>query len=193
MKKLFYTIIMIFIFWLIGFCCFSSYIFHYIPNLHTKTDAIVVLTGGRNRISEAGKLLNKQMAQKMFITGVNKQSSLKTIEKINALNSKITDNIFIGKKAMDTEGNATEATIWIKQNNISSIRLVTSNYHMPRSLQEFRAANPDLLIIPNPVYSERVSKKWWKRWKSAKLIASEYNKFLYVCIRNVLSKKEIKL
>lgn len=29
----------------------------------------------------------------------------------------------------------------MKKNNIRSIRLVTSNYHMPRSMAEFRANN----------------------------------------------------
>lgn len=190
MKKIFYILTIIFSLWLLGFYCFCTYIFNYDIDTQTKTDAIIVLTGGRNRISEAGKLLQNNMAKKMFITGVNKNITLKAIEKINSLNINSNSNIFIGKKALDTKGNAIEATEWILKNNINSIRLVTSNYHMPRSLQEFKALNPKLTIISHPVYSEKVSNKWWKKWHTSKLIAAEYNKFLYVYIRNIIQAKE---
>lgn len=45
-----------------------------------------------------------------------------------------------------------------EKNNIRSIRLVTSNYHMPRSMAEFRANNREVTILAHPVYSERVRK-----------------------------------
>ena len=75
----------------------------------------------------------------------------------------------------------------MEKNNISSIRLVTSNYHIPRSLEEFYAQNQNLQIVVHPVYSENISKKWWKSWGSFLLIASEYNKFLYVWLSRRLN------
>lgn len=75
-----------------------------------------------------------------------------------------------------------------EKNNIRSIRLVTSNYHMPRSMAEFRANNREVTILAHPVYSERVRKNWWRSWRSFVLIASEYNKFLYVWIKNRIGR-----
>ena len=75
---------------------------------------------------------------------------------------------------------------WIRKNKVRSIRLVTSNYHIPRSLEEFRSQNPQIKIVPHPVYSENVSPQWWKNRGSFCLIASEYNKFLYVYLRTRL-------
>ncbi len=191
MKKLFYIVtLIVFAAWAAGYCWFNYHIFHYQADSTQKTDAIIVLTGGRNRIAEGAKLLKRGLAQKLFISGVDENSSLQAIEKINDLDFEKKQQVYIGKKAMDTVGNANEAKEWIMQNNINSIRLVTSNYHMPRSLAEFRALNPKLTIIPHPVYSEKVSKKWWKKWKTGKLTASEYSKFLYVCLRNILTAKE---
>ena len=78
----------------------------------------------------------------------------------------------------------------MEQNDIKSIRLVTSNYHMPRSIEEFYFQNPDMKIIVHPVYSDFVAKEWWKSARSFYLIASEYNKFLYVWLARRITKKE---
>ena len=74
----------------------------------------------------------------------------------------------------------------VKKNHIDSIRLVTSNYHVERSIVEFKSQNPELKIIPHPVYSENLQKKWWTSWQTSSLIFSEYNKFLYVYISSHL-------
>ena len=75
---------------------------------------------------------------------------------------------------------------WVKENKIKSIYLVTSNYHMPRSMAEFSYYNPKLEIVAYPVFSDKVSKKWWKSWRTFTLLAGEYNKFLYVLLSNGL-------
>ena len=47
---------------------------------------------------------------------------------------------------MNTNGNAIEAKQWIEQNGIKTITLVTANYHMPRSLLEFKKALPNTYL-----------------------------------------------
>lgn len=186
-KFLFYSLLMLFMAWTAGFVLFNQEINSYETDNTTKTDAIIVLTGGRNRITEAVKLLNEGMGEKMLISGVQKNISPKDIEKRNAVNLTDKPEIEFEKQSKNTVENAIKTNEWIKQNNIHSIRLVTSNYHIPRSLQEFKAQNTNLEIIINPVYSEKVSKKWWKNIGSFRLIASEYNKFLFVYLKNHLS------
>ena len=62
------------------FLIFSQRINSYPKDYTTKTEAIIVLTGGRNRIAEAVELFNKGLAKKMFISGVNKRISLNDIK-----------------------------------------------------------------------------------------------------------------
>lgn len=187
MKKLCWLIVLMTAVWFVGFLLFNRQINSFVLDSQTPTEAIIVLTGGRNRIPEATKLYNLGLADKMFISGVNQKSSLRQIENRNAISIKSKDHVHLGLKARDTIGNAVETNEWLRQNNIKSIRLVTSNYHIPRSLLEFQARNNDLQIIVHPVYSDKVQKKWWKSWGSFCLIATEYNKFLYVLLtKNII-------
>lgn len=176
--------------WLAGFAVFAYKINHYPTEFETQTEAIVVLTGGRYRISEGMKLLNSGLAPELFISGVEKNTSLAEIGKKQAIDFNNGREISVDKKSTNTVENAEETREWLKRHRIKSIRLVTSNYHMPRSLAEFRYHNPGLKIIPHPVFSDYVAREWWKSAKSFYLIASEYNKFLYVYTVRKLFKKD---
>src|SRR5574344_694532 len=164
--------------WLSGFCLFNKHINSYTLDYETKTDAIITLTGGRNRIAESITLLNKNLADKLFISGVPHNIKIKDIEKEAQTTADFEDRIVLGRKATNTIENASETTEWIKENHIKSIRLVTSYYHIPRSMQEFLANDKNIKIIIHPVYSPNVAKEWWKKWGTFKLIAVEYTKFL---------------
>lgn len=116
----------------------------------TKTDAIIVLTGGKKRIDEGIRLLTSQQSTKLFISGVHPDATLSDL-----LNGrKVPCCITLGYRAEDTIGNADEARRWVSENNIRSIRLVTSNYHMARAKLEFDRAIPDLTIYEHPVPSD---------------------------------------
>lgn len=186
-KFLIYSGICFFILWLGGLIKFAWQINHYQNINQQKTDAIIALTGGRNRIVEAVKLLEQGKADRLFISGVGKDISLQNIQQTQRLSIPPQRPIDIGHKASNTVENAQETGEWVRQNNIKSIRLVTSNYHVARSLLEFREQNPQLEIVVHPVYSEMIEKKWWTSWQTFSLIFKEYNKFLYVYIRSKLN------
>lgn len=187
MKKLaLITLLIILAAWFIGFAFFVKAIYSYPLDNSTRTEAIIALTGGRNRIAEAVRLLNDNKSEKLFISGVGKYTSLRLIEKQNNIRIRNDESVFIGKEARNTIGNALETKSWLDRNHIKSIRLVTSNYHLPRSSIEFRTVDPELKIIEHPVYSEKIQKKWWKSWHTFSLIFAEYNKFLYVYMRSHL-------
>ena len=187
MKRwLLYGVLTIFIAWALGFVLFTRYINSFDIDTNTKTDAIIVLTGGRNRISEGIRLLNENLADKLFISGVPENISIGQIEKQAKIKADDENKIELGRKAKNTIENAIETEEWIKKNNIKSIRLVTSSYHIPRSLQEFIVyvtMGNDLEVVLNPIYSPNVNHKWWKSWGTFRLLMMEYNKFLivYVC------------
>ena len=155
--------------WVVGLILFGNKINDYSQDEETKADAVIVLTGGENRISKGLELLNNHYAEKMFISGVSHN-----IKKNDLL------------KATNTVENALEIKDWIIKNNINSFYMVTSNYHLPRSIEELEGLNLDVNIIPYPVYSHRIVPQWWKSWASFKFIAAEYNKYLYVCVRNFI-------
>lgn len=188
MKKLLIISILLIGLWTAGLAAFCYHIRHFEPNTNIQTEAIIALTGGKNRISEAVRLLNEGKAEKLFISGVQKNISLEELTRRPDITLKTTREITLDKKSTNTVENARETVEWIKNNQISSIRLVTSNYHMFRSEEEFRALDPQLKIIRHPVYSENVSVQWWKNIGSFRLLASEYNKFLFVYIRNRLTE-----
>lgn len=185
-KKQLIFVFFLVLLWFAGFVAFNHRINHFKIEDDVKADAVVVLTGGRNRLSEAVKLLNAGKAEKLFISGVDKDTSLKALQKrkdVEIFNSK---SVTLDKKSTNTVENAMEAAQWVKKQKIRSIYLVTSNYHMPRSMVEFRYYSPKLEIISYPVFSEKVDKKWWKSRHSFMLLAGEYNKFLYVLVRDSL-------
>ena len=85
---------------------------------------------------------------------------------------------------MNTLGNAIETAEWSRDKNFRSLRLVTSAYHMPRSLIEFKHAMPNIQIIAHPVFPAHVKvDEWWAWSGTAELIASEYTKFLLAWLR----------
>ena len=149
--------------WFAGLAVFNRYINSYENDRETKTDAIIALTGST-----------------LFISGVEKGVSFNEIANVQKLDIHSGNEVIIERASKNTVENAIKTNEWIKDNNIKSIRLVTSNYHMPRSVLEFKSQNAGVKIILNPVYSDKVSDKWWKNWGSFVLIASEYTKFIIV-------------
>ena len=113
---------------------------------------VVILTGGRYRISTAIKFINKNNIQSIFISGVYP----KTHQHHLFPRDKFLKNvpIILGKKARNTHENALEISEWRQQENVQEILLITSDYHMIRSLMEIKKANSDLRIIPYALKSK---------------------------------------
>jgi len=152
-----------------------------------RTDAIVVLTGGRLRIETAIDLFGEGKAQKLFISGVNHHVDREALTRMfEPVASRAQCCIVLGHDADNTLGNARETALWIRQERYSSLRLVTSWYHMPRSLLEFHQAMPDVRIVASPVFAKpEPGENRLTAWTdAATLTLSEYHKFLAVWLRN---------
>lgn len=139
-----------------------------------NTDAIVVLTGGKNRIETGIKLLEDNPSKKLFITGVGVKLRL-----IKNIPQSLKNKIDVGLLASTTKENAIETKLWAEQNNIRSITIVTANYHVPRSLLEFKKIMPDIEVNSYPVLTKGFRlHKWWAHAKTIKLLCKEYFKYL---------------
>lgn len=166
--------------WIGGLVWFAGTVPDHADDTTTPTDAIVVLTGGHGRIEEGVMLLRRGMAKKLFISGVEERLDVAEVLHSLHLPPDPTDSeIRLGHMADSTASNAAETSDWMHAQNFKSMRLVTSAYHMPRSLLEFRHAVPDLKIISHPVFPDAVKQdRWWMWPGTAQLIAVEYVKYL---------------
>ena len=144
------------------------------------TDAVVVLTGGSGRLAAGLALLAEERAEKLFVSGVYRGVEVAELLALSRRDpGELECCIVLGYSAGDTAGNARETAEWIRTEGYRSLRLVTSDYHMPRSLVEFRRRLPGVEIVPHPVSSARVHlEEWWQWPGTAILLATEYNKFL---------------
>ncbi|MDB5392680.1 MAG: hypothetical protein JWM91_186 [Rhodospirillales bacterium] len=149
-------------------------------------DAIVVLTGGGERISAGLSLLEARKAERLFVSGVHRGVGVAELLRIDrgASNARPSDadlaaRIDLGDTAGDTFGNAVESVAWMRLNHFKTMRLVTADYHMPRALIEFRMEAPDITIIPNPVQPLKATTgRWWRDRATFDLLLGEYGKYL---------------
>ena len=166
--------------WLAGFVWFiaSSYLMH--ADTAGSTDAIVVVTGGRLRLEAGLELLAAGKAKKLFISGVNQHVDRdELLRTLGPLPENAACCIVIGHTADNTFGNAHETADWMHEEGYRSLRLVTSWYHMRRSLLEFGRAMPQVRIVPHPVYAHHVDPERWWSWHGAPLLLlGEYDKYL---------------
>lgn len=145
-----------------------------------NADAIVVLTGGDDRIETGIKLLSQGKGKRLLISGVNPSTRAGEIARIAGRDSRLMHCcVDFGYVAVDTSGNAAEAREWAESRGYSKLILVTSSYHMPRTLAEFSRVFPSAEIYTYPVGSRHYHlESWWQHPPTAKLLASEYVKFL---------------
>lgn len=184
-----------FLLWAGGLVLFFSSIPQFVEDTQTPTQAIVVLTGGRERLKTGFQLLCADQAQMIYISGVHPGETLKSILKIfegsgivcSRDRERLVSNTYLGY-ATNTRGNAIEVADWVKKQRVLSFRLVTAAYHMPRSLLEVKYLLPDILIIPHPVFPNGFNRSnWWHKLGIAVLILSEYHKYLGAFVRRYLT------
>jgi uncharacterized SAM-binding protein YcdF (DUF218 family) len=186
------ALLLLLLIWLGGLIYFTTLIPDSVADATTTTDGIVVLTGGSDRLHEGLQLLADGKAKRLLISGVYHEASLDDLLREGRvdLSQPLRDCcITAGYRAGNTLGNATEAAAWAAANDIHSLRLVTADYHMPRSLLEFSHALPGTLIVPHPVFPEEVkSKEWWLWPGTAGLVISEYHKYLAALMRSWIDR-----
>lgn len=155
-----------------------------------KTDAIVILTGGSNRISAGLDMMKAGMSKQVFISGVNEKVTLNQILSLwpEYDGSDLRCCITLDYAAQDTKDNATEALKWIRSRHVQSFRLVTSDYHIMRALMEFTRLMPEKGIFPSPVAS--TSAEYAAKGGYMKLMVGEYHKTILTWLRMALRPSE---
>lgn len=145
-----------------------------------RASAIVVLTGGAQRIRVAGRLLQNKQAERLLISGVNRVVSRAKLRRMLAIGRELFDCcVDIDYAAQNTRGNAVETRKWVNKHEFDSLIVVTSSYHMPRSMTELGHLMPAIDLVAYPVVPHRFEgKAWWLRWENVVLLGAEYLKYL---------------
>lgn len=172
-----------------GFLVFASSVARPARNASDAADGIVVVTGGQHRLSEGARLLAEGRAQRLLVSGANRLVSREEIQKLSGLDHEAFQQVDVGYAALDTIGNAEETRDWARSRGFKRIIVVTSAYHMPRTLVELERAMPEATLIPHRVLTTKfTSSRWWLRLSTARLLLSEYIKFIPSSARLGLSR-----
>ena len=170
---------------LLGFLRFAHSVISAEPPENASADAIVALTGGASRIQDAVQLLAEGRGRRLLITGVNPSTTRRELARHVPGSEPLFDCcVDLDWRAINTIGNAEEAQKWAEHRGFRSLIIVTSSYHMPRSLAELNRAMPDVTLVPYPVSVERLRDGvWWRDTQAARLLLGEYVKYMAALAR----------
>ena len=165
---------------LAGFVAFSVMVTSTPTPPSPRAEAIVVLTGGDGRLQSAAQLLDDDSGARLLISGVHPDVTADDLRAaMSASEARFDCCVDMGREATDTVGNAHEISAWARSNNYHSLIVVTSDYHLPRSLLELRALMPEADLVAYPVHTPRP----WTSLRSAQRWTLEYFKYVAVLTR----------
>jgi len=155
------------------------------PETGPTADAIVVLTGGADRIKGAAELLRGGHASRMLISGVHPDTTIREIARTADIAPILLSCcVDLDHQAANTIGNAEQTRLWAERLNFASLIVVTSAYHMPRSMAELAHAMPDVTLVPFPVVRPDLGlDTWYGKPSTVRLVAAEYVKFVLARFR----------
>ncbi len=140
------------------------------PADERQSDGIVVLTGGAKRLERGLDLVARGRAKRLLVSGVER-----TVRPIELATRYETDiKLFeccvdLGRESVDTRSNGAETARWAKQKGFRTIRLVTTDWHMPRARFELsRQLGPEVVLFSDAVESDA----------KFSTLFTEYNKYL---------------
>ena len=171
----------------IGFFVFVSSLPTDDVKLDRDADGIVVFTGGASRITDAIELLAAGRGRRLLISGVHPLTKSSEILRLNPEFARVVGCCIDIDRSVNTLGNAIETKRWAASQKFRSLIVVTSSYHMPRAMAELAHQLPGVTLIPFPVVSDRLrAGHWWTSPGTARLLVSEYLKYLYARVRMTL-------
>jgi uncharacterized SAM-binding protein YcdF (DUF218 family) len=179
------TILVLVAIYLVGFAVFIAKLPAAAPRA-VRADAIVALTGSDDRLYVAVALLEHGVGQRLLISGVHPFMSKALLRALLHGGARFDCCADLGFVATNTHGNAMETAGWARAHGFRSLVVVTANYHMPRSMEEFSAAMPDVKLVPYPVPEINAAHRWWLDPSAIRTLQYEYAKYLgSVALRTV--------
>ncbi|WP_298307697.1 YdcF family protein [uncultured Erythrobacter sp.] len=132
--------------WALGFLWFTVALPQ--PAGAEKTDAVIVPTGGAGRIAQGLAVLDQELAERMLVTGVDPEVTPEEFAaEFEVPDAQMDCCVSLGFMAVDTRGNATETAAWVEQKQVTSLRLVTTDWHMRRAAGELSRTLPENVTV----------------------------------------------
>jgi len=140
------------------------------PAGDAATEGIVVLTGAPGRIERGLDLLGAGKAQRLLVSGVARSVRPEELAvQYPGHDAQFRCCVDLGRESVDTRSNADEVARWVKRRKFHSVRLVTTDWHMPRASFEIaRQLDPGVAMVNDAVESN----------PSLRQLFLEYNKYL---------------
>jgi uncharacterized SAM-binding protein YcdF (DUF218 family) len=144
----------LFLGWVIGFLWFVLAMPG--PAANQATDAVIVPTGGPGRIARGLEVLDQGLAKKMLVSGVDPEVKPgEFAAQFGVASDRMECCVTLGFAAVDTRSNAAETAKWVAQNEVRSLRLVTTDWHMRRTASELdRTLSDHVTVIRDAVPSQ---------------------------------------
>lgn len=135
-----------------------------------RTDGIVVLTGGAKRIERGLDLIERGRAERLLISGVDRAVRPGELAaQYRSYRRLFECCVDLGRESVDTRSNGAETGRWVKQKKFESVRLVTTDWHMPRARFELgQQLGPEVEVLSDAVQSK----------PTFRTLFTEYNKYL---------------
>ena len=155
-------------------------------SLVAEADAISVLTGGSERIAAGGRLLEAGRARRLLVSGVNEAATDRQLRGLLGVGPDLFECcVTLDTEALDTRGNARETAAWMGDAAVVAegaarpprLIVVTSNYHMERSLLELSRVMPGVELVPYPVRGVDLdAEDWWTDPSTVRVLTGEFVK-----------------
>ncbi len=137
---------LLFLVWALGFLWFVVFLPK--PAASARTDAVIVPTGGPGRIARGLAVLERGEAKKMLVSGVDKEVRPQEFAAQFGVSPRtMACCVTLGFAAVDTRSNAAETAKWVAQNEVRSLRLVTTDWHMRRAAGELDRTLPEFVTV----------------------------------------------
>lgn len=161
--------------WIFGLIVFVDSIPKTTPD--ESADAIIVFTGGPDRVKVGETLFKEKRGWYLFISGVHPSAHLQDLLNIPEIDR---PRVTLDTRSHDTVANVEESSRWVQQCRFHRILLVTAHYHLPRAIMLFHRELPELTIIPYPVVTQEFKASlWWLNVSTLVKFLREYHKFLW--------------
>ncbi|MEL7189279.1 MAG: YdcF family protein [Pseudomonadota bacterium] len=160
----------LFLVWALGFLWFTVSL--PAPAGEAKTDAVIVPTGGAGRIAQGLSVMDDGLAKQMLVSGVDRDVTPEEFAiEFEVDETRMECCVTLGFSAIDTRTNATESAQWVETNDVETVRLVTSDWHMRRAAGELDRMLPaGVTVVQDAVPTE--PSLWTLFLEYNKLIAS---------------------
>ena len=154
--------------WLFGFGLFLGFIEQQRLRLTTPwvehLDTLVVFTGGAGRVDKGLLYLQQYPNLDVLISGVHPKVSLVDLLGGRTFDGAQLERLHLDHQALTTRENVKQTKAWLGAREVKEVGLITSDYHVLRSLYLFKVYAPHIKVTVLPVRSDPPFDFLWREY-----------------------------